>query len=106
VGNNPTLAPSDPTVTTTGMPVILSASQSTAQSDINGLASFAPSVESFTGPLEIEIQVSAGATGVLQDELESVPAGTGGNTSPPTSGPLPGGVPAPKGAPFFRSHGS
>jgi hypothetical protein len=106
VGNNPTLAPSDPTVTTTGMPVILSASQSTAQSDINGLASFAPSVESFTGPLEIEIQVSAGATGVLRDELESVPAGTGGKTSLPTSGPWPGGVPAPRGPPFFRSHGS
>ena len=48
-GSDLTLAPGDPTVTQTGMPDILSASQSTVQSDINGLASFVPSVGSFTG---------------------------------------------------------
>jgi hypothetical protein len=63
----------------TGMPVILSADQSTVQSDANGLASLVPSVGSFTGNLEIEIQVSAGTTAVLLDELESFPSGIGGD---------------------------
>ena len=81
-GNDPVLTPGDPTVTQTGMPVILSASQSTVQSDGNGLASIVPSAGSFTGPLEIEIQVSAGTTAVLQNELETVPAGSSGDTSP------------------------
>ncbi len=80
-GNDLTLVPGDPTVTQTGMAVILSASQSTAQSDVNGLASFVPSVGSFTGVLEIEIQVSAGTTAVIEDELETFPAGGSGNTS-------------------------
>jgi len=99
VGNDLTPAAGDPTVTQTGMPVILSASQSTVQSDVNGLASFVASVGSFTGPLEIEIQVSAGTTAVLQDELESVPAASSGNTSPPTSSLWHGSVPAPRGPP-------
>ena len=58
------------------------AEQSTVLSDINGLASFIPSVGSFTGPLEIEIQVSAGTTAALQDVMESFPAASSGNTSP------------------------
>ena len=91
-------APGDPGGTQTGMPVILSASQITVQSDINGLASVVPSVGSFTGTLEIQIQISAGTTAVLQDELESVPAASGGNTSP-TRGQWPGTVPAPRGPP-------
>jgi hypothetical protein len=95
-GNDLTLAPGDPTVTQTGMPVILSASQSTVQSDVNGMAIFVASVGSFTGPLEVEIQVSAGATAVLQDELESVPAASSGSTSP-TSSLWHGSVPAPGG---------
>ena len=99
LGNNLTLTPGDPTVTQTGMPVILSVSQSTAQSDANGLASFAPSVGSLTGPLEIEIQVSAGTTAVLRDELETFPAGSSGNTSP-TSSQWHGSVPAPRGSPL------
>jgi hypothetical protein len=97
-GNDLTLTPGDPTQT--GMPVILSASQSTTQSNANGLASFVPSVGSFTGALEIEIQVSAGTSAVLQDELETFPAGTSGSTSPPTSSPWHGSVPAPKGPPW------
>jgi hypothetical protein len=98
VGNNLVLTPGDPTVTQPGMPVILSASQSTALSDVNGLASFTPSVGSFTGPLEIEIQVSAGTTAVLQDELEALQTGSSGNTSP-TFSPWRGSVPAPRGPP-------
>jgi len=100
LGNNLTLTPGDPTVTQTGMPVILSVSQSTAQSDANGLASFAPSVGSLTGPLEIEIQVSAGTTAVLQDELETFPADSSGNISP-TFSQWHGSVPAPRGPPLL-----
>jgi hypothetical protein len=98
VGSDLTTAPGDPSVTQTGMPVILSASQSTVQSDANGLASIVPSAGSFNGPLEIEIQVSAGTTAVLQNELETVPAGSSGDTSP-ISSLWHGSVPAPKGAP-------
>ena len=92
-GNDLTLAPGS-SVTQTGMPVILSASQSTAQSDINGVASFVPSVGSFTGSLEIQIQVSAGTTAALQDVMETFPAGSSGNTSPPSSSLWHGSVPA------------
>ena len=88
-------APGDPSVSPTGMPVILSESQMTVQSDVNGLASAVPSVGSFTGTLTIEIQVSAGTTAVLQNELESVPAASSGNTSS-TSRQWHGSVPAPK----------
>jgi hypothetical protein len=95
-GNNPILTPGDSTVTQTGMTVILSTSQNSVQSDANGLASFVPSVGSFSGMLEIQIQVSAGTTAALQDAMETLPAGTGGNTSPPTSSPWHGSVPAPK----------
>jgi hypothetical protein len=94
LGNDLTLAPGDPTNTQAGMPVILSASQGTVQSDVNGLASLVPSVGSFTGVLEIEIQVSAGTSAVLQDALETFPAASSGNTSP-TISQWRGSVPAP-----------
>ncbi len=68
--------------TSTGMPVILSSSQSTVQSDINGMASTVPSVGSFTGTLEVQEQISVGLTTFLQDVLESVPGTTSGSTSP------------------------
>jgi hypothetical protein len=92
-GNELTEAPGDPAPPQTGMPVILSVGQSTAQSGANGLASFLPSVGSFSGPLDIEIQVSAGTTAALQDELEIFPASTTGNISPPASSPPPRTVP-------------
>jgi hypothetical protein len=53
-------------------------------------------VGSFTGPLEIEIQVSAGTTVVLQDELEALSAAAAGTLPNPALGfgtegyPLPG----------------
>src|SRR5580692_5869870 len=74
-GSDVILTPGDPAVTPTGMPVFLSASQSTVQSDVNGLATFVSSVGSFTGPLELEIQVSAGTTAALQGVMESFPPG-------------------------------
>lgn len=57
----------------TAAPVILSESQSTVQSDANGLASITPSLGAFAGILEIEIQVSAGTAAVLEEEVESFP---------------------------------
>jgi hypothetical protein len=98
VGNGVPAPPGDPSGTQTGMPVILSASQITVLSDVNGLASLVPSVGSFTGTLQIQIQVSAGTTAVLQDELETVPAASSGNTSP-TFSQWPGSVPAPRAPP-------
>jgi hypothetical protein len=56
-----------------GMPTILSESSSTVQSDINGLASIVPSIGSFTGQLEVEVQISAGTAANLLDQLESFP---------------------------------
>jgi hypothetical protein len=73
-GNDLILTQSDPTVTQPGLPVFLSATQNTAQSSVNGLASFTPSVGSFSGPLELEIQVSAGTTAALQSVMETLPA--------------------------------
>ncbi|MFZ0300752.1 MAG: Ig-like domain-containing protein [Candidatus Sulfotelmatobacter sp.] len=73
-GNDLILTPGDPTVTQPGLPVFLSANRSTAQSNVSGLASFTPSVGSFTGPLELEIQVSAGTTAALQGVMEALPA--------------------------------
>jgi hypothetical protein len=96
VGNDLTLTPGDSAVTQTGMPVILSVNQSTAESDANGMASFVPSAGSFTGPLEIQIQVSAGARAVLDYEMEIILADNSGNTSP-TFSPWHGSVPAPRG---------
>ncbi len=73
-GNDLILTPGDPAVTQPGLPVFLSANQSAAQSNVNGLASFTPSVGSFTGPLELEIQVSAGTAAALQGVMEALPA--------------------------------
>lgn len=61
------------TSTQAGMPVILSASQSSVTSDANGLASFVPSIGPFSGLLEVEIQISAGATAALSEVMESFP---------------------------------
>jgi hypothetical protein len=91
-GNNLTLTAGDPNTTQTGMPVILSASQSAVQSDGNGLASLVPTVGSFTGVLGIEVQVSAGTSAVLQDDLETFPSAGTGNTSQTSQH---GGVPVP-----------
>jgi hypothetical protein len=68
-------------------PIILSESQFSVQSDVNGLATFVPSLGSFTGPLAIEIQVSAGAAATLQGQMGIFPAGTGGNSSAPARSP-------------------
>jgi hypothetical protein len=85
-GSNLILSSGDPTTSQTGMPVILGASQSTAQSDINGLASVVPSLGSFAVPVEIEIQVSAGTGAAIQDELEALPGVSGSSNALQTLG--------------------
>jgi hypothetical protein len=101
-GNDLTLVTGETAVTQTGMLVILSASQSSVTSDANGLASFVPSVGSFTGQLEVEIQVSAGTSAVIEDAMESFPQSSSGSTAPP-SGPWHGSAPAPR-APVWQLH--
>ena len=75
------------------MPVLLSMSQSTLQTDSNGLASFVPSIGSFTGVLEIQIEVSTGISAVLQDVMESLPQSDGNASSPAIKAPWLGSVP-------------
>lgn len=60
------------------MPVILSVSQSSATSDINGLASITPSSNGFSPPLEVDMGVTAGAAS-LNDPLQLLPAPTSGS---------------------------
>jgi hypothetical protein len=72
-GNNPILINGDPGTGQNQMPVLLSVSQSTAQTNSSGFASFVPSVGSFTGELEIQIEASTGISAVLQDVMESLP---------------------------------
>jgi hypothetical protein len=78
------------------MPVLLSASQSSVVSNANGLASFVPSVGSFTGPLEVEIQVSAGTSAAIADVMEAFPQSNAGNFTPPDPGRWQGSIPAPR----------
>jgi hypothetical protein len=61
------------------MKVLLGSSQSTAVTDVNGLASFQPSTGGLLRPLEIEVMVNTSTGGFLQYELPVLPAPT-----PPT----------------------
>jgi hypothetical protein len=51
------------------MPVVLKSADSSAVSDVNGIASIAPSSGGFSPPLEIDIRASGGST-VLDFPLE------------------------------------
>jgi len=62
-----------------GMPVILSVTQSSATTDINGLASVVPASGGFSPPVEVNVAVSAGTTAQLNDVLEVFPALTSGS---------------------------
>lgn len=86
LGNDSILLQSAPGVTQTGMNVVLSVSQSTLQSDVNGLASFLPSAGSYSGPLEVVVQISAGTVAMLQEVMEAYPGSSGENSSPPVTG--------------------
>jgi hypothetical protein len=61
--------PTNPT-----MPVILSVSQSTVASDINGLANTSPSSAGSSPPLEVDVGITAGTTAAINDPLELLPA--------------------------------
>ena len=76
-GGNGETNPTNP-----AMPVILQVSQSSATTDINGLASVAPSAGGFSAPLEVDVAVTAGVGGFLDYPLELLPA-------PPAIGRLP-----------------
>jgi hypothetical protein len=64
------------------MPVILSVSQSSVSSDANGLASIVPSTAGFSGPVEVDVGVTAGTAAMLDYPLQLLPAmKAGGNLS-------------------------
>ncbi len=65
-----------------GMPVILSSSQNTVLSDINGLASVLPSTGSFGGELQVDVTASAGTSASLSYVLETVPVAGGSGSQP------------------------
>jgi len=68
------------------MPVILSVSQSTAITDLNGLASIVPSSAGFSPPLEVDVAVTAGVSASLDDPEELLPTVTAmprGTPQPP-----------------------
>jgi hypothetical protein len=74
------------------MPVILKVSQSSAITDTNGLASMVPSGSGFRAPLEVDVGVTAAASGWLDYPLEVFPAPVSGNsagTDPPSMRRLP-----------------
>lgn len=77
-GNNSGGSGGDPLTTNPGMPVILGTSQSIVLSDVNGLASIAPSLGLFAPPVEIAMTASAGTNASLQYTLEALPAFGGG----------------------------
>jgi len=64
--------------TNPAMPVILNVSQTSVASDINGLASITPSSAGFTGPLEVDVAVTAGTSAALDYPLELLPAASAG----------------------------
>ena len=59
------------------MPVILKVSQSSATTDMNGLASIVPSAGGFSAPLEVDVGVTAGTSAWLDYPLEVFPALSG-----------------------------
>lgn len=98
------LRPSDPQNPQVGSPIVLSASQASVLTDANGLASIVPSVGSFTGTLEVNIQVSAGVSASLQETAESLPqAAPGMSRSAPVTNSSPMLVALPEGfaAPIY-----
>jgi len=60
--------------TNPAMPVILSVSQSSVTTDINGLASIVPASGSFSPPLEVDVAATAGTTAQILCPLQLLPA--------------------------------
>jgi hypothetical protein len=66
-------------------------SQSIANTDINGLASIAPSAGGFSVPLEVDVAATTGSGALLDYRLELLPAAS---NSPGTPQPPIGTTPA------------
>jgi len=73
-GSPPAGGNGETNTTNPAMPVILSVSQTSATTDINGLASIVPSSAGFSPPLEVNVGVTAGTSATLNDLLEVLPA--------------------------------
>ena len=73
VGGDGELEPND-----SAMPVILKATQSTATTDINGLATIVPSSSGISPPLEVDVTVTAGVGGWLDFPLNCSPRSSSG----------------------------
>jgi hypothetical protein len=65
VGGDGEMAPGD-----SAMPVILKATQSSATTDINGLANIVPSSSGFSPPVEVDVTVTAGIGGWIDFPLQ------------------------------------
>jgi len=72
------------------MPVILSVSQASALTDINGLASVAPSSGGFSLPVEVDVSITAASGAMLDEPLEAFPSPAGDDSlnSRPTVQPM------------------
>ena len=79
--------------TNPGMPVILRVSQSSATTDINGLANIVPSTGGFAAPLEVDVAIMSGSGAMLDYPLELLPSLSIEDDSremkPPSTGRLP-----------------
>lgn len=73
-------------------PIILKVSQSSAVTDINGLATVVPSAGGFAAPLEVDVGVTGGANGWLDYPLQVFPVATSGDSDGGTNPPR-GGIP-------------
>ena len=70
--------------------VILQVSQSTATTDVNGLASIVPSAGTFSAPLEVDVEITTGTGAALDYPLELLPAaGNSPGTPQPSTGSMP-----------------
>lgn len=70
--------------------VILQVSQSSATTDVNGLASIVPSAGGFSAPLEVDVAVTAGTSATLDYPLEMLPAAGNAPSAPqPVIGTIP-----------------
>jgi hypothetical protein len=70
--------------TNPAMPVILKVSQSSATTDVNGMASLVPSGGGFAAPVEVDVGVTTGTGASLDYPLELLPAVSTGAAPPPT----------------------
>src|SRR5262249_19646927 len=75
-----------------GMPVILSETQSTVTSDVNGLVSVTPSAQPFRGTLNVDVSAAVG-NALLNYVLQAFPppvttAGGSGRTRPVSNLPI------------------